>query len=71
MNLRPGKGIQLIFHRGVKVKDSEGFVFEDASGLLKWVAKDRAVVTLRDMEDVEANRDALANVVSQWMESTG
>ena len=48
-----------------------GFVFEDASGLLQWTTNDRAVVTLRDMADVEVKRAALAEVVSRWIEETG
>lgn len=71
MSLRPGKGIQLIFHRGAKVKDSAGFAFQDDTGLLEWVTNDRAIVKLQDMEDVEAKRASLATVVRQWMEETG
>ncbi len=68
--LHPQDRIQLVFHRGSKVKPSEDFVFEDATGLLQWVTADRAMVTLQDMRDVEAKKDALAKVVDQWMRST-
>jgi hypothetical protein len=70
MKLQPQDSIQLIFHRGTKVKDSKDFVFNDSTGLLKWVAADRAIVTLREMKDVEAKRAELAKVVSEWVEST-
>ncbi len=62
--------IQLIFHRGAKAKDSKGFSFEDSTGLLEWVARDRAVVKLHDMNDVKAKKAALVKVVNQWMKST-
>jgi hypothetical protein len=70
MKLQPQDSIQLIFHRGTKVKDSKDFVFNDSTGLLKWVAADRAIVTLREMKDVEAKKAELAKVVSEWVEST-
>ncbi|MGH2560344.1 MAG: DUF1801 domain-containing protein [Thermomicrobiales bacterium] len=68
--LSRGDRIQLIFHRGAKARDSKDFVFEDRTGLLKWVAADRAVATLHDMKDVEAKQAALIHVVHQWMAST-
>jgi hypothetical protein len=68
--LQPKNRFQLIFHRGAKVKDARGFVFEDSSGLLEWVADDRAVVTLNDMKDVKAKKTALVKVINQWMKST-
>lgn len=70
MRLQPKGRLQLIFHRGVKVKDSKDFVFEDTSGLLEWAAADRAVVTLQDMKDVKAKKAALVKLVKQWMKST-
>ncbi|MGC9665162.1 DUF1801 domain-containing protein [Planosporangium sp. 12N6] len=41
--LHPRDRLQLIFHRGAKVRDdSRDFVFQDHSGLLTWVTNDRA-----------------------------
>ncbi|AKQ68413.1 hypothetical protein A176_005325 [Myxococcus hansupus] len=68
--LKPRDCVQLIFHRGAKVKSAGGFSFEDRSGLLTWAAEDRAVVTLRDMKDVTAKQAALVQVVVHWMEAT-
>jgi hypothetical protein len=67
MNLRATDNLQLIFHRGAKVKDSKDFTFKDSTGLLEWLAADRAIVKLRNMEDVTAKKAALAKVVNQWM----
>jgi hypothetical protein len=68
--LHPPDRIQLVFHRGAKMKDSKDFKFKDDTGLLEWVASDRAVVTFHNMEDVEAKKGALKTVVRRWMEST-
>ena len=70
MRLYPPEQIQLVFHRGVKVKDATTFVFEDPGGLLRWQAADRATVTLRSVEEVDAQAAALTEVVRRWMHAT-
>lgn len=70
LKLHPPTQIQLIFHRGATVKDSEGFNFDDESGLVKWVAADRGIVTLLDREDIAAKRTQLAALVDRWMQAT-
>jgi hypothetical protein len=67
MNLHSKDYLQLIFHRGAKVKDNKDFTFEDNTGLLEWLAADRATIKLHDMNDVTAKKAALAQVVNQWM----
>jgi hypothetical protein len=63
--LYPVDRTQIVFHWGSGVKDDAGsFVFEDDTGLLRWVATDRAVVTLRDAETEQ--RD-FVSVVNQWV----
>jgi hypothetical protein len=63
--LFPEDRVQLIFHRGSKVKgDAEDFVFDDDTGLLRWVAADRAVVAL---QDAKARQRDLVDVVSRWV----
>ena len=69
-NLRPQDRIQLIFHRGAKARKDSDFVFEDPSGMLKWASTDRAILTLKDMEEVETRKAGLEKLVSQWMKST-
>jgi hypothetical protein len=66
--LYPEDRVQLVFHRGAKVKDdAANFAFDDHTGLLRWVANDRAVVALQDVEDVEAKRADLVEVVNRWV----
>jgi hypothetical protein len=68
-HLRATDSVQVIFHLGAKVKDLpvKGLQIEDREGLLKWLAKDRGIVTLRDMKDVKARGPALADIVRQWV----
>ena len=69
--LQPGDRVQLVFHRGArKREDSAHFAFEDPTGLLEWVADDRAVVTFHDLDDVNAKREALRELVRRWMVAT-
>lgn len=70
MRLQPGDRLQLVFHRGARVKDTAGFSFADGTGLLEWVAVDRAVVTIRDRKDLTARQAALVGVVKRWMKAT-
>jgi hypothetical protein len=66
--LYPEDRVQLIFHRGAKVKgDAADFAFDDHTGLLKWVAADRAVVAIRDAKDVEAKQRDLVEFVNRWV----
>ncbi|MGX1915952.1 DUF1801 domain-containing protein [Streptomyces phaeochromogenes] len=66
--LRAKQGVQLIFHRGAKVKDDRtDFRFSDDSGLLGWISSDRATVTFQDLDDVKANEDAFVTLVRSWV----
>jgi hypothetical protein len=65
--LFPTDHLQLVFHRGAKPQDTEGFVFGDDAGLLRWVATDRAVLTLGDPADVAAKQDAIVALVNRWV----
>lgn len=70
MGLYPPDRIQLVFHRGVKVKDATTFVFADRSGLLSWRARDRATATFRSVQEVEEQQAALVELVQRWMRAT-
>jgi hypothetical protein len=68
--LPPQGGLQLVFHRGAKPKDANGFQFNDPHGLLTWVAPDRAIITFRDAADVETRQAATVETVNRWMRAT-
>jgi hypothetical protein len=66
--MHPKGLLQLVFHRGAKVRaDSAEFVFEDGTGLLEWATTDRAVVTLKDQADVDAHQSELVALINRWV----
>jgi hypothetical protein len=67
--LQPGNRLQLVLHRGAKVKDdaADFRFYDDDSGLLDWVAPDRAVISFRDLDDVAARRTAVTDLVRRWV----
>lgn len=66
--LQPGDRFQLVFHRGAKKRDdSATFSFDAPPGMLEWAAPDRAVLTFRDLADVEARQDAVVALVNRWV----
>lgn len=69
--LNPPKNIQLVFHRGAKVRtDTKDFSFDDPTGLLKWLAKDRGVVTFQDMSEITLRNSDLKLLVDKWVKAT-
>lgn len=70
IGLDPKGAIRVILHRGVKVKEAEGFAFDDPSGLIRWAAPDRGVITLKDAQAVEAHAGALSDIAHRWIEAT-
>lgn len=67
--LRAKDGVQIILHLGAKPRDTSTskVVIADPESLLGWLAHDRASVTFRDINDIEAKQSALANVIRQWI----
>jgi hypothetical protein len=68
-----GKGyFQLVFHCGAKVKENPGRepLFDDTTGLLDWITGDRAIVKFADMNDVNAKKEKLAELINKWIEVT-
>lgn len=69
MNHRPGKGLMVVLHLGAKVRDTAktGIAVDDPTGLLQWLAKDRAVLTFPDLPAVQAKREAFAALIRSWI----
>ena len=69
MNLRVKTGIGVILHFGAKKSDISitGVEISDPESLLEWLAKDRAMVTFHDLNDIEARRSAFTNLVREWI----
>ncbi len=71
MRIQPPKQIQIVFHRGAKVKEQpkERLVL-DPSGLLMWRENDRAIASFKNAAAVETGREALPIIVRDWIAAT-
>jgi hypothetical protein len=71
-NFHGNDGFRLIFHCGSKVTEyAKGEpLFEDSTNLLEWVAGDRSIIKFRSMDDIEANKERLKQVINKWIEVT-
>ena len=68
--LQPRGRLQLIFHRGAKVRaDSAGFTFDDPTGLMTWPAPDRAVIDFPDLTAVSARQAQVTTLVKRWVQT--
>jgi len=70
VHLRSRESVQLILHLGAKVKEipAKGLQIEAPDPLLKWLAKDRCMITLGAGKELAANRAALEEIIRQWIE---
>ncbi len=68
-HLRSTVEVQVVLHRGAKVRaDKKPLEVPDPRGLLKWLASDRAMMSLGAASAVSANRPALQEIVRAWIE---
>lgn len=69
-HLRAKGCVQVILHRGAKVRDRdahEQLPIADPSGMLEWLSKDRASIRLHSMAEIEERRAALGSLISAWI----
>ena len=69
-HLRAKQGVGLILHLGAKVRDLPGVTIDDPDGLLTWLARDRAIVTFANGDEVRNRKAALEHIVRQWIRHT-
>jgi hypothetical protein len=69
VNLRAKGGVGLVLHLGAKVRETAqtGIDVPDPSGLLTWLANDRATVVFKDAPDVAARGPALVSLLRVWI----
>lgn len=68
--LRPGKGLEVILHRGVAVRtDTADFRFDDDSGIVRWATPDRGIVSMPDAAAVVEKRPALLDLLRRWIDA--
>ena len=68
-NLREKAGVGVILHLGAKIRDGEPerLSISDPQHLLKWLAKDRAMVVFKNMEDFLTKKSAFEGVIRHWI----
>lgn len=66
-DLRGKDGIRLILHFGARVKDLGDIAIADPAGLLKWLGKDRAMLSLTDLATITRQSGAIAALLRQWI----
>jgi len=68
MKINPPKNIQLILHRGAKkLKQPKDKLIKDDSGLLLWKENDRAIITFKTANEIQANTAALKKIIKAWI----
>ena len=68
-HLRMKAGIGLILHFGAKknaIADN-GVAIPDPGGLLDWLARDRAMILFRDLDDLAQKAPALQVLLREWI----
>lgn len=68
MRIQPPKQVQLIFHRGAKVKEQpkEKLIKEDFIPLI-WKENDRAIATFKSMQDIDNKKVGLQKMIVEWI----
>lgn len=68
LNVRSKETAQLVFHLGAKVRhDQKSMSIADPKLLMKWLAKDRCMITLGKGREIPANRAAFEAIVRAWI----
>lgn len=70
IRIQPTKQLQLIFHRGAKVREqpTDKLINEDF-GVLKWKENDRAIATFKNIEEIEKVKIMLTTIINQWIKA--
>ena len=67
----PTKQAQLIFHRGAKKQEQpKDKLLADKSKMLVWKENDRAIVTFKNLQDIENGKAELTAIVTEWINAT-
>lgn len=69
MKLFPQKQVQIILHRGAKVKEQpKERPLKNEYDIIDWKANDRAVITFYNLEELNEKMDMFKDVIKNWIE---
>jgi hypothetical protein len=68
--LRDHDSVRLILHTGAKAKRGAKatMTLADPGGLVKWLAKDRCMVSIGAGKEVRKHRAAIESIIGQWLD---
>jgi hypothetical protein len=66
-HLRSRDRIELVLHTGAKAKNNPEFKIPDPKGLIRWLDKDRCLVTLGAGQALKANARAFEAILKAWL----
>lgn len=68
INVHGKDRLRLILHTGAKVKEgAKELSIADPEGLLEWLGKDRAMVSLGDASDIAPKAVAIQAIIREWL----
>jgi uncharacterized protein YdhG (YjbR/CyaY superfamily) len=71
MRIQPPTQIQIIFHRGAKVKEQpKERLLKNDFGILVWKENDRAIATFSNIDEINSNKDNFTKIVTGWIDAT-
>lgn len=71
MRIHPPTQVQLIFHRGAKVKvQPEKRLLDNDDDFLTWKENDRAIASFQSLEQIEKDQSKLKEIASMWIKAT-
>lgn len=71
MKIQPPKQIQLIFHRGAKKVDQPKTKLIDTNTKqLIWKGNDRAIMTFKNLSEIEKSKSELTEIIKKWIIAT-
>lgn len=71
MRINPQKQIQVIFHRGAKVKEPlKERLLSGQYDILIWKENDRAIASFKSLDEIQENSQMIREIVTKWIEAT-
>jgi hypothetical protein len=71
LRINPLNKIQVIFHRGAKKKEQpRDKLISDEYDLLSWKENDRAILSFKNLKEIEDIKEIFQEIVVKWIKAT-